>query len=230
VLLGAGLAGWSGDALAEPARLDLALVLAIDISKSISAEEHRLQRDGYASAFRDAHVLAAIADGAHGAIAVTVLEWANTRAPLQPIGWMVVSDPASAEALATAIEVLPYRPMKGTSIGSAIDFGHRLLDAAPCVATRRVIDISGDGKSMHAARLLTARAAAISDRVTINGLPIEGANLDLGRYYGDNVIGGPGSFLVVAENFASFDRAILAKLVLEIAGKAPATVVALARN
>ena len=78
-VLGAALAGWSGgnDALAEQARVDLALVLAIDVSKSISAEEHRLQLDGYAAAFRRRAVLDAIADGANGVIAVTVLEWAE---------------------------------------------------------------------------------------------------------------------------------------------------------
>ena len=94
-LVGAALAGWSGGnkALAEQARVDLALVLAIDISSSISFEEHRLQLDGYASAFRDSTVLDAIADGGNGVIAVTVLEWANMRSPLQGVEWTLVRVP-----------------------------------------------------------------------------------------------------------------------------------------
>jgi hypothetical protein len=229
-LLCAALAGLGDRALAGPPRVDLALVLAIDVSKSISAEEHRLQVDGYAEAFRDRAVLGAIADGANGAIVVTVLEWANTRSPLQAIGWTLVKDRASAESLAAAIEVLPYRGLKGTSIGSAIDFSHRLLDVAPCIPTRRVIDISGDGKSMHAVRLASARASAIGEEVTINGLPIGGTDAGLADYYGKAVIGGAGAFLVVAEGFADFDSAVLRKLVLEIAGREPAPTLRFAAN
>ena len=142
----------------------------------------------------------------------------------------MIRDTASAELFAAAIEMLPFRPLKGTSIGSAIDFSHRLLDAAPYIPTRRVIDISGDGKSMNAVHLVLARAAAIAARVTINGLPIRNADYDLPAYYEELVIGGPGAFLVAAESFADFDRAILSKLVLEIAGTKPEPILHLARN
>jgi hypothetical protein len=229
-VLCATLAGWSSGALAEPPRVDLALVLAIDVSKSVSAEEHRLQIDGYAGAFRDRAVLEAIVDGGNGAIAVTVLEWANTRSPLQVVGWTLIRDRASAESLAAAMEELPYRGLKGTSIGSAIDFSHHLLDVAPCIPARRVIDISGDGRSMHAVRLASARASAIGEKVTINGLPIGGTDTGLADYYGTEVIGGPGAFLVVAQGFDDFDSAVLKKLVLEIAGKEPASTIRLATN
>ena len=95
---------------------------------------------------------------------------------------------------------------------------------------RRVIDISGDGKSMNAVRLVLARAAAIAARITINGLPIRNADYDLPEYYEESVIGGPGAFLVAAESFADFDRAIVRKLVLEIAGTKPEPILHLARN
>jgi hypothetical protein len=202
--------------------VDLALVLAIDVSKSITVDEHRLQLGGYAMAFRSRAVLDAISGGANGSIAVTVLEWANTPAPFQVVGWTLISDAASTEALAAALEALPYRPLKGTSIGSAVDVSHRLFDSAPCISARRVIDISGDGESMDPARLVQARAAAVRDGVTINGLPIRSSTEPtLPKYYAEAVIGGPGAFLVVAEGFTNFDQAILKKLVIEIAGVAP---------
>jgi hypothetical protein len=227
------IAGWivEGEARGELAHVDLALVLAIDVSKSITAEEHRLQLGGYATAFRSLAVLDAITGGANGSIAVTVLEWANTPAPLQAVGWTLISDAASAEALAAALEALPYRPLKGTSIGSAVDFSRRLFDSAPCISARRVIDISGDGESMDPSRLVQARSAAIRDGVTINGLPIRSSTEpNLPKYYGEAVIGGPGAFLVIAEGFTNFDQAILRKLMIEIAGSARRRTFDLARN
>ena len=221
---GGTIVGWvvENEPRGELPHVDLALVLAIDVSRSITTDGHRLQLGGYAAAFRSRAVLDAISAGADGSIAVTVLEWANTPEPLQTIGWIQISDAASADAFAAALEALPYRPLKGTSIGSAVDFSHRLLDSAPFISARRVIDISGDGESMDPARLARARAAAIGDGVTINGLPIRtSSEPTLPKYYGDAVIGGPSAFLVIAEGFTNFDEAILRKLVIEIAGVAP---------
>ncbi|HZP18905.1 MAG TPA: DUF1194 domain-containing protein [Bauldia sp.] len=208
----------------RPLAVDLALVLAIDVSASISAEEHRLQIEGYAQAFRDPAIVEAIANGERASIAVTVLEWANTEVPLQPVGWTLIDGAKSARSFASAVEALPYRPLKGTSIGSAIAFSQRLLESAPCPSERRIIDISGDGISMRESYLASARRAALADGITINGLPIVRSPADgLPDYYRRWVIGGPASFLVVADGFAAFQTAVREKLVLEIAGGAPRT-------
>ncbi|CAN5331538.1 hypothetical protein BH10PSE9_BH10PSE9_20430 [soil metagenome] len=161
----------------------------------------------------------AIAEGAHGVIAVSVLEWAGIGSPSLTIDWTPIRDAASAERFAAQIEALPYRPADGTSIGSAIGIAHLLLDAAPYRTNRRVIDVSGDGVSVNPSHLADARASAIAAGITINGLPIcETHPCDVQTHYAKQVIGGPGSFMVVVDGFASFDRAILNKLALEIAG------------
>ena len=100
-----------------PLDVDLALVLAVDISRSITKDEHREQLDGYAAAFRSGAVLGAIASGANGVIAVTLLEWAATAKTIQAVGWTLIRNGASAERFAASIEAVPYTPKKGTSIG-----------------------------------------------------------------------------------------------------------------
>lgn len=220
-----------GGAQAASREVDLALVLAIDISASVSADEHRLQLEGYARAFRSAAILDAIAAGGNASIAVTVLEWANTRAPMQSVSWTLIGDAKTAEAFAAMIEALPYHPVRGTSIGSAIAFAHQLLDEVPYSPLRRVVDISGDGKSMQEPRLASARLAALDAGITINGLPIsDNRDSDLADYYSHWVIGGPGAFLVLADGFTSFDQAIHQKLVLEIADTTLGVAVRLAQD
>jgi hypothetical protein len=153
-----GLPGARGDAVA----VDLALVLAIDISRSISEIEHRIQLEEYAAAFRSADVISAIASGANAAIAVTLREWANNSVAIQAVGWILLSDGSSAERLAALIETVPYQPEKGTSIGGAIISSANLLAQAPCQPMRRVIDVSGDGESRM--NLLASYASTLGPR------------------------------------------------------------------
>jgi hypothetical protein len=156
--------------------------------------------------------------GSAGAIAVTMVQWTGPRLQIQVVPWALVSDEASTNALAAAIENAPRQLFGGgTSISGAIDHAMRLFPDSPYRGTRRVIDISGDG-SNNSGRLVTlARDDAVSAGVGINGLPILTIEPMLDRYYADNVIGGPGAFMIAAENYETFADAILKKLITEIA-------------
>jgi hypothetical protein len=207
---------------AEP--VDLELILALDVSRSVDAEEMELQVLGTAAAFEDPRVIEAITRGPVGAIAVTVFVWADAHLQETVVPWTLVDSEASARALAARIRAMPRRSWLYTSISAAIDYGVGRFGQG-FEGTRRVMDISGDGVSNAGRPLSHARAAALEAGVTINGLavverspgswPASLPPLDL--YYRENVIGGPGAFLVVAEGFGAFEEAIRRKLVREIA-------------
>jgi hypothetical protein len=205
--------------------VDLELVLAVDASASIDADEARLQRIGYVAALTDPRVIAAIQSGMLGRIAVVYVEWGDGDQQRIVGGWHLVSDAASARALAGEIAAAGRESWVDTSIGGAIDFAVPLFDGNGFEGARRIIDISGDGRnSSNGPRLDEARAAALSRGITINGLPIvDGFAVPgaLDRYYADKVIGGPGAFRIAAHGFEDFASAILDKLVLEIAGLTP---------
>jgi hypothetical protein len=169
-------------------------------------------------------VVKAVEAGAHGVVAVAVVEWADMWWQIVRVDWTPIRDAASAERLAEQIAALPYRPgdENGTAIGGAIEYAHFVLNRSPYRAERRVIDISGDGKSMDPPELTEARAKAIAAGITINGLPIcESEPCEVRTHYAERVIGGPGSFMVVADGYASFPDAVRKKLVLEISSLGP---------
>ncbi len=199
--------------------VDLQLVLAVDASGSVNQRRFDLQKQGYASAFRSARVLNAIRSGMSQAIAVTMIQWTGPRLQIHVVPWMVVKDEASAEALAAAIETTPRRLFGGgTSISGAIDYARLIVLAqSPFTATRRTIDVSGDGANNIGRPAALARDEAVRDGITINGLPILSVEPDLDHYYFENVIGGPGAIMVPADSYESFAEAILKKLIQEIA-------------
>lgn len=207
--------------VAQPS-VDLQLVLAVDASGSVNETRFELQKRGYASAFRNPRVVQAIAAGSRRAIAVTMVQWTGPTLHVQVVDWMRVSDTASAEALAAAIDAAPRRLFGGgTSLSGAIDYSMAMLAASPFRGARRVIDVSGDG-SNNAGRLASlARDDAVRAGVVINGLPITWIEPGLDIYYRDNVIGGPGAFVVSVDSYDNFADAILNKLVTEIAGNEP---------
>jgi len=213
---------------AEP--VDLQLVLAVDISRSVDDEEFQMQREGYALALQDPRVLHVILAGATRAIGVTYMEWSNVHLQRQVVGWTRIGDAESGAVFADAILRAPRSFAGWTSISGAIDYGMRLLERSPFTSERRVIDISGDGSNNSGRPPEAARDEAVREGVTINGLPIVNERPspwlppepDLDEYYAANVIGGPGAFVIVAEDFQSFRTAILNKLIREIAGGAPA--------
>lgn len=200
------------------ADVDLALVLAVDVSGSVTAERWALQRRGYAQAFESPDVAGAIASGRHGAIAVTVVEWSSADMQRQMTRWTVIDGPEAAAAFAREVETLPRVFAGSTSISGAIDFAVRTLDQFEGRADRRVIDVSGDGANNSGDLADRARDRAVARGVTINGLPILAEEQGIEPYYREHVIGGPDAFLVVAADYAAFAEAVLAKLVREIAG------------
>jgi hypothetical protein len=198
--------------------VDLALVLAVDASGSVSEARFELQKQGYAAAFRDPRVLAAIRGGSSQSIAVTMFQWTGPRLQVQVVPWMLIKDAASAEAFAAAVEAAPRRLFGGgTSISGAIDYARALLAQVPYDPARRVIDVSGDGSNNAGRPVTLARDEAVRAGIGINGLPILTVEPDLDRYYRDLVIGGPGAFMVPATSYDTFAEAIIKKLINEIA-------------
>ncbi len=209
--------------------VDLELVLAADISGSMDLKEATLQRRGLAHALRHPYIIEAIRRGRFGRIAVTYMEWAGNHHQNKLVDWTEIADESSAAAFATTLERLEVETRSWTSISTAIAFAARSFHGNGYHGERRVIDVSGDGPNNDGADLVSARDRAVAEGITINGLPIindrpsmEGyppmPNLDL--YYEDCVIGGDGAFMVIANGFGDFARAVLQKLVLEIAGQA----------
>ena len=140
------------------------------------------------------------APGPNQAIAVTMVQWTGPTLQVQVVGWTLVGDEESAAAFAAAIERAPRQLFSGgTSISGAIDHAMTLFPQSPFRGGRRVIDISGDGSNNRGRPVTLARDEAIAAGVGINGLPILALEPDLDRYYQDNVIGGPGAFVVAAE-------------------------------
>jgi len=202
----------------QAAEVDLVLVLAVDASGSVSNERFELQKQGYVRAFRNPRLLQAIRGGSRGGIAVMMTQWTGPALQLDVVPWHDVHDAAGAEAFAAAVAAAPRALFGGgTSISGVINHAAGLIALAPFTAARRVIDVSGDGANNRGRPAEEARDGAVSAGITINGLPILAVEPNLDAYYRNNVIGGPGAFMIVAEDYGQFAEAILRKLILEIA-------------
>lgn len=198
--------------------VSVALVLAVDCSFSVSNDRFELQKRGYAAAFRDPQVLNAIRSLGTQSIAVTMFQWTGPLLHVVVADWTQIKDQQSANAFAAALAAVPRQLFRGgTSISGAIDYSRILLAQSPFNATRRIIDISGDGSNNSGRSVTQARDEAVHDGVSINGLPILTLEPDLDHYYHDNVIGGPGAFMIPVSNYDAFADAILKKLISEIA-------------
>jgi hypothetical protein len=231
------LANLAGAAVAQRATkpsVDLALVLAVDASGSVDRVRFELQKQGYVAAFRHPRVTQAIQSGPTQSIAVIMMQWTGPALQVIAVPWTRISDSASANAFADKIAAAPRALFGGgTSISGAIDTSMALLFDNPYEATRRVIDVSGDGSNNRGRSVNQARDEAVRAGVGINGLPILALEPDLDQYFRENVIGGPGAFVVAAKDFETFGEAILKKLIAEIAGIDPSDVIgtqALART
>jgi hypothetical protein len=215
---------------ARAENVDILLVLAADVSRSINDGEFDLQKKGYAAAMTDPRVLGAIVGGKHHAIAVTYVEWAGDEEQKTVVDWTVIRDEEGAGGFAAALTAAPRSFLGRTSISEAIDFAMTRFATAPAQGDKRIIDISGDGTSNSGRPVTQARDDAVAKGITVNALAIinEQANPGfayhthppggLPNYFKENVIGGPGAFLLVVENFETFADAIAKKLVSEIAG------------
>jgi hypothetical protein len=218
VLAAAVVAGAAaGPARASGAAVDMTLVLALDTSASVDAEEYAQQRGGLAAAFRDREVADAIAAGPMKRIAVSVIEWAGASQQVQVVGWTLLEDAGGALALADRIDALERAiPTGATSIAGALSFGTALLRAAPFETGRRVIDLSGDGRNNQGRKVEEVRRIVVAQGVTINALAILNEHPTLNFYFEDHVIGGAGAFVEVADDYRAYVGAIRRKLIREI--------------
>ena len=217
----------------SPARaqepVDLLLVLTADVSRSLDHGKFQLQREGYAAAFADPRVINAAVSGPHGRIAVTYIEWSGAHEQQVVADWTAITSAADARRFSDKLIEAP-RPFAGrTSISGGIDAAMAQLARSPYAAERRTIDVSGDGTHNNGRDLQAAREEALAQGVTINGIVIL-SEVPLPRfpehthppgglanYYREQVAGGDGAFVMTAENFKSFGRAIINKLIAEIA-------------
>jgi hypothetical protein len=223
-------------AMATPAAaeqpVDLELILAVDVSRSMDQEEQALQRRGYVEALLHPEVAQAVRSGPYGRVAVTYVEWAGPTAQAVIVPWAVIEDAASAEDFATGLAEAPPSRFRGTSISAALAFAAPLFEGNGYQGLRRVIDVSGDGPNNIGPPIKPVRDAVLAAGIVINGLPLQLdaplymaiGGLELATYYRDCVIGGPGAFVIPVTDREQLLESIRRKLVLEIAGL-PARVV-----
>jgi hypothetical protein len=235
VVMTAALAGATTSALyadksptAVP--VDVELVIAVDVSYSMDPDEQALQREGYITGFTSRELMQALRNGVHGKIAVTYFEWAGTYDQKIIVPWRLIDGPEAADAFVNEIARAPYRRASRTSISGALTFAKPLFEGSGFHGIRRVIDVSGDGANNSGPFVTIVRDEVVAGGITINGLPImlkrpnsftmDIENLDI--YYEDCVIGGPGAFVIPIKERDQFKEATRTKLVLEVAGRAPA--------
>ena len=206
-----------------PIQVDLKLALATDVSGSVDDDEFRIQRQGTAEAFADPEVVKAIQGGSLGRIAVAMYDFSSPEFAKVIIDWHVIKDRASAEAFANLIREAPRTPGRRTSVSSALELGSLLLESSEkdIVATRRVIDVSGDGPNNDGNPMTEVHEKTIAQGIVVNGLPIldesgNGYFPNLDKYYAACVAGGRGAFVVVVHSFKDFGAAMRRKLILEI--------------
>jgi hypothetical protein len=230
----------AGQELAAPERIpvDLELVLAVDVSRSMDYDEQRVQRDGYVAAFRDERVVRSLIGGYHGRVVVTYVEWANEYTQRQTVPWMLIESEDDAFAFAAAMNAAPLVAYRGTSISGALRASADLINANEYEGLRRVIDISGDGSNRDGPEVGPIRDAIGASGITINGLPLmlrpsggfgggggyRGGRYgyetqDLEAYYREEVMAGPSAFVLPVRDVAELPGSIRQKLILEIAGE-----------
>lgn len=214
-------------AAAAGEKVDVALVLGVDVSWSMDRHEQFIERDGYAAAFRSPQVINAILDGAYAKVAVTYVEWAGSATQITVVPWTIIDSAAASKRFADALKMKEPASLRRTSISGAIDYARKELDSSGFSATRRIIDISGDGPNNDGRSVIAARDEAVKAGITINGLPLMTNTADsyggmppedLDQYYTDCVIGGSQAFVIPVNSWAQFPQAVRRKLVLELAG------------
>ena len=214
--------GPCGTALAEGGarKVDVELVLGVDVSWSMDHEEQLIQRDGYSRAFRSKDVIDAILNGGYGRIAVTYVEWAGYTSQVTVVPWTLIDSAAAAGKFADALTVQEPLQLRRTSISGAIDYARARFQSNGYAGVRRVIDISGDGPNNDGRPVLDARDEAVAAGITINGLPLmtnttdsyDGFSIkDLDNYYSDCVIGGSQAFMIPVTSWEEFPVALQAQ-------------------
>ena len=206
--------------------VDLQLVLAVDVSRSIDEVEAELQRRGYIEALTNERVIDAVLSGENKRIALCYTEWAGTHYQMVVIDWTVIDSAGAARRFAEKLAEAPRTSQSWTAVGAAMAHAAQRFEGSGFSSRRRVIDISGDGRTNDGPPAELVRDKLVAQGVVINGLPVmmnrtnfgRPPDLTLDKYYEENVIGGPGSFMIVADNFDHFGRAVRTKLVREVSG------------
>ncbi len=209
--------------------VDVELVLAVDVSRSMSAAELELQRRGYAEALASDEVIEAIGGGLLGRIALTYVEWAGAGSQRVVVPWTQIATANEARAIAAQIGANYDESLSRTSISSALRYAANSIDSNEFEGLRRVIDVSGDGPNNMGIPVLAAREEVLGRGITINGLPLMTQDAlselwgipDLDVYYTNCVIGGPGAFVLPVLSWDAFGAAVKRKMVLEIADATP---------
>lgn len=199
---------------AEP--VDTALVLALDVSLSVDEREYELQRDGIATAFESPALRAAVAGGKSHAIDVLVLEWSDPEIQVITVDWTRVSDADSANAFAAKVRNTRRSSRGLTALGNGLMAAAAAFERLPDQAARRVVDVSGDGMANIGIPCTEARDALVAKGITVNGLVMMNDEPWVDGFYNDNVVGGPGAFLMQVADYWEFAAAIREKLLSEI--------------
>lgn len=223
-LLGSLAAATAASTARAETAVDLQLVLAVDVSRSIDEVEAELQRRGYIEALTNDRVIDAILSGENARIAVCYTEWAGTHHQVVVLDWAVIDSPAAARRFADKLAEAPRQSQSWTAVGAGLAHAGQRFDNSGFVSKRRVIDISGDGRTNDGPPAELVRDRLLQQGIVVNGLPVmmnrtnfgRPPDLTLDKYYEENVIGGMGSFMIVADNFDQFGRAVRTKLVREI--------------
>lgn len=205
--------------------VDVELVLAVDVSRSMTSRELATQRRGYAAALVSEPVARAVRNGLYGQVALLYMEWAGSRSQRIILDWTLIRNREDLEAFSDKLGTHFNPSLRRTSIANAIDYAAGLFEGNGYRGIRQVIDISGDGPNNQGGIVTAARDAAIAKGIIINGLPLmteDGLGRqwhlkDLDRYYYHCVIGGPGAFVVPVLEWAHFSEAVRRKLTLELA-------------
>jgi hypothetical protein len=206
------------DTKAEDYQVDLALVLAIDCSFSVDANEFRLQMEGLGRAFMEKEIHEAISKGPLGRIAITAIQWSDETNQMVIVPWTILSNPDQAEALGALLANMPRRLAEGgTSISTALQFSANLFTIAPS-SERRVIDISSDGRNNIGPPVSAVRDRLVARGITINALTILNEWPTLDQYFERQVVGGQAHFVMPSNDYASYAEAIYRKLLREIVG------------
>lgn len=215
-ICGLGLAAMPPAGHSAGNHVDLLLVLAIDCSYSVSEQEYDLQRQGIAAAMQAPEISEAVGAGPHGEIAIAVVQWSSEHSQIMAVPWTRIRTPGDAAAFAARMGRLPRLTRDGaTSISAAIAYSSRIMDRSGLTADRKIIDVSGDGRNNNG-RDPRPLVNAMAHRITVNGLAILNEDPTLDIYFRQQVIGGFGAFVMAAQNYADYRRAIRRKLLHEI--------------
>jgi hypothetical protein len=214
-------------AFAEP--VDVELILAVDVSLSMSPAELAIQRDGYIDALTHETVINAIKDGLHGRIAIAYVEWAGAHVQHIVVPWTLIADEEDARRVAEQLTLHPPNSARRTSITGMLHFASDMFAESEFTGMRRVVDVSGDGPNNQGGPVVEARDMLVEQGITINGLPLMTSGgyssvydiTYLDRYYAECVVGGPASFMIPVNEWSQFAEAVRRKLVLELVDADP---------